>query len=389
MGRLFRDESVFDIEYVPERLPHRGKQLKELMSVFSSILERPGKMARRVLVIGDIGTGKTVTTKKFGQLIEEEARKRGVRLFYAHVNCQRLRGSFFHVLLMAMRRIRPSFPERGYAPHELFMNLMSSLEDEDAHMIITLDDAEALMRKSGSSPLYDLSRAHDDRLEGKRRLSLICVVRDRKKVDELDEATKSTLMEYVIEMPRYTSEQLYDILADRVRLGFHEGAIRDDVVRFVAELSARKGDARFAIELLWRAGKLAESEGKREVMPEHVRKALTRVWPIPREVVVGLPTQAKLILLALAREFQMTDEPYLRMGELEDTYRAICEEFGVRPLKHTQTWKYVRELADIGVISAEPSGPGVKGRTTLIGLRIPAGELRKAMEEELSKELGA
>ena len=389
MGRLFRDESVFDIEYVPERLPHRGEQLEELMRVFSSVLERPGKIARRILVIGDIGTGKTVTTKKFGQLIESEARKKGVKLFYAHVNCQRLRGSFFHVLLMAMRRIKPSFPERGYAPHELFMSLMSALDEEDAHMIITLDDAEALIRKNGSGPLYDLSRAHDDQLEGKRRLSLICVIRDRRKIEALDEATKSTLMEYVIEMPRYTGDQLYDILTDRVRLGFQEGAIRDDVVRFVAELSASRGDARFAIELLWRAGKLAESEGRREVMPEHVRKALARVWPIPREVVMGLPTQAKLILLALAREFQMTDEPYLKMGELEDTYKAICEEFGVRPLRHTQTWKYVRELADIGVISAEPSGPGFKGRTTLIGLRVPAEELRRAMEEELSKELGA
>ena len=389
MGRLFKNEGVFDIEYVPERLPHRGRQLEELVRVFGPILERPGEIARRVLVIGDIGTGKTVTTKKFGQLIEEEARKRGVRLFYAHINCQRLRGSFFHVLLTAMRRIKPSFPERGYAPHELFMALMSALDDEDAHMIITLDDAEALIRRNGSGPLYDLSRAHDDQLGGKRRLSLICVVRDRKKVDELDAATRSTLMEYIIEMQKYTGEQLYDILIDRVRLGFYEGAIRDDVVRFVAELSASRGDARFAIELLWRAGKLAESEGKREVMPEHVRKALARVWPVPREVVVGLPTQAKLILLAIAREFQMTDEPYLRMGELEDTYRAICEEFGVRPLRHTQTWKYVRELADRGIISAELSGPGVKGRTTLIGLRVPAEELRKVMEEELGRELGA
>ena len=388
MGRLFRDESVFDIEYVPERLPHRGKQLEELMNVFAPIVEQPGRIARRVLVIGDIGTGKTVTTKRFGQLIEEEARKRGVRVFYAHVNCQRLRGSFFHVLLTAMRRLRPSFPDRGYAPHELFMSLMNALDEEDAHIIITLDDAEALIKKDGSGPLYDLSRAHEDQLEGRRRLSLICVVRDRKKIDALNEATKSTLMEYVICMPKYTEDQLFDILADRVRLGFYEEAIREDVVRFVARLSAERGDARFAIELLWRAGKLAESEGKREVMPEHVRKALMRVWPIPRDVVIGLPTQAKLILLALAREFQMTDEPYLRMGELKDTYRAICEEFGVRPLRHTQIWKYVRELADRGVISAEPSGPGTRGRTTFIGLRVPAEELRKMMEEELSKELG-
>ena len=387
---MFRNENVLDIEYVPERLPHREQQLNELMAVLGPVVEKPGEMARRVLVTGDIGTGKTVTTKKFGQLIEAEALRRGMRLYYVHVNCQKLRGSFFHVLLAAMRRLKPRFPGRGFATHELLSALMSELDEQDAYMIITLDDAEALIDKCGSAPFYDLSRAHDERMGGPMRLSLICVVRDPARLEALDEATRSTLLEYAIHMPRYTKEQLFDILADRARLAFFEGVVRDDILEFVAEIAAPRGDARFAIQLLWRAGKLAEAEGRREIMAEHVRRAVAQIWGVPKDLVLSLPLHAKLLLLAVARELQLTDESHVRMGLVEDTYRVVCEEFGQEPRKHTQVWKYVQELAKLNILSTRPSGPGMRGRTTLIGLQsIPAQELAQVLEEELSKELKA
>ena len=66
---LIKDEKPLGLDYVPERLPHREEQLAQLTSIFSSALK--AGMARRVLITGKIGTGKTVTAKKFGQLIKE------------------------------------------------------------------------------------------------------------------------------------------------------------------------------------------------------------------------------------------------------------------------------------------------------------------------------
>jgi len=387
--RLFKNEEVLSIDYVPERLPHREEQLRTLFRIFGPTLEKPGSMARRVLITGEIGTGKTVTAKKFGQLIAIEARRRGLNFYYVHVNCRKERGSFTRVLLRALRMLEPRAPDRGFATNELLSRLLDLLDERDAYMIITLDDMEVLIDKCGSDPFYDLSRAHDDRLEGPFRLSLICILRDPGKLAELDMTTRSTLEEYIIHMPRYTKEQLVDILMDRVRLAFYEGAVRTHIVDFIADISAERGDARYAIELLWRAGKLAELEGRSEIMAEHVRKAVVQVWPIPREVIEVLNLHAKLFLLALARTFRFTDEAYIPMGEAEDAYRVVCEEYGQEPRKHTQVWKYVQELSELQIISTRPSGPGRRGRTTLISLRsIPAEDLEEELTKALAVELG-
>jgi cell division control protein 6 len=74
------------------------------------------------------------------------------------------------------------------------------------------------------------------------------------------------------------------------------------------------------------------------------------------------------------------------MGEAENAYAIICEEYGKEKRGHTQLWKYTQELAALGIIKAESSSKGQRGKTTLISLpKISAVEL----EKELSKTLEA
>ena len=74
----------------------------------------------------------------------------------------------------------------------------------------------------------------------------------------------------------------------------------------------------------------------------------------------------------------------MSMGEAEDAYAVVCEEYGENRRGHTQLWKYVKELSAFGVIETKASGVGQRGKTTLISLpRVPASDL----EQELSKAL--
>jgi cell division control protein 6 len=74
------------------------------------------------------------------------------------------------------------------------------------------------------------------------------------------------------------------------------------------------------------------------------------------------------------------------MGEAENAYAVVCEEYGEEKRGHTQLWKYVQELSALDVIKTEPSSVGLRGKTTLISLpHVSASEL----EHELSKTLGA
>jgi Cdc6-like AAA superfamily ATPase len=69
-----------DINYVPYRLLHRDRELRLLMEFFSFIWQSPWNMAQRVIIAGDVGTGKTVLSQRFGADITREAGKRGINL---------------------------------------------------------------------------------------------------------------------------------------------------------------------------------------------------------------------------------------------------------------------------------------------------------------------
>jgi len=384
---VFKDESKLDINYVPSRLPHRDKQLNLLNQFFRFTVENPGKMTQRVLVTGKIGTGKTVLTQHFGQNIMKEAQKRGINLYYVHVNCRECKGLFM-VLQYVMLKFSPNFPKRGYSAQELLQALMQILDEKKAYVILTLDELDALIQAEGSDALYSLTRVQEDHAKTVQRISLIGILRETTLLNKLDSSTRSTLQNNIIQMDDYSKAQLLDILNDRVATAFYDNAIYPETLDLVAESAAlHGGDARYAIELLWRAGKYADTENSRLVQPEHVRKASESVYPIVRKDSISqLNLHQKLFLLGVARRFKQSDAAYLSMGEAENAYAIVCEEYGAEKRGHTQLWKYVQELSVLDVIKTEHSSAGQRGKTTLISLpHVSATEL----EQELVRTLGA
>jgi len=384
---VFKDESKLDINYVPSHLPHREKQLNLLNQFFRFTVENPGKMTQRVLVTGKIGTGKTVLTQHFGQNLMKEAQKRGINLYYVHVNCRECKGLFM-VLQYVMLKFSPNFPKRGYSAQELLQALMQVLDEKKAYVVLTLDELDALIHAEGSDALYSLTRVQEDRAKTVQRISLIGILRETTLLNKLDSSTRSTLQNNIIQMDDYSETQLLDILNDRVATAFYDNAIYPETLDLVAESAAlHGGDARYAIELLWRAGKYADTENSRLVQPEHVRKASESVYPIVRKDSISqLNLHQKLFLLGVARRFKQSDAAYLSMGEAENAYAIVCEEYGAEKRGHTQLWKYVQELSALDVIKTEHSSAGQRGKTTLINLpHVSATEL----EQELVKTLGA
>jgi cell division control protein 6 len=385
---VFRDESKLDINYVPARLPHREQQLNLLDQFFRFATESPGRMTQRVLITGKIGTGKTVLAQLFGQTIKKVAQQRGTNLHYVHVNCRECKGSSFMILQRVILQFLPNFPRRGYSAQELLQALMQVLDEQEAYVILTLDELDSLLRAEGTDALYGLTRVHEDRRTAAQRLSLIGIMRDTALLNSLDPSTRSTLQHNIVQLDEYSKTQLVDILKDRVASAFNENTVSLQILEFIAEDAASEGgDARYAIELLWRAGKYADTNNAREVLPEHVRKASESVYPVVRKDAVStLSLHEKLFLLGVARRFKQSGAAYLSMGEAEDAYAVVCEEYGEEKRGHTQLWKYVQGLSALDVIKTEPSSVGLRGKTTLISLpHVSAAEL----ELELNKTLGA
>jgi cell division control protein 6 len=265
---------------------------------------------------------------------------------------------------------------------------MQVLDDQKAHLILTLDELDALIQNEGSDSLYTLTRVQEDRQIPAQRLSIIGIVRDTTLLSTLDASTKSTLQRNIIKLDEYSQQQLCDILNDRAANAFRDNTVPPQSIDLIAQLATlENGDARYAIELMWRAGKYADAQNARELQPEHIRKAAGSVYPsIRKDTISLLNTHQKLLLLGIARQFKQSDAAYLSMGEAETAYAVTCEEYGQEKRGHTQLWKYVHELSQLDIIKAESSGTGQRGKTTLISLpKISATEL----ETELRKSLGA
>lgn len=385
---MFKDEAKLDINYLPSRLPHREKEHRLLMEFFSFLLQFPEKMAQRVIVTGDIGTGKTALCQRFGADITLEANKRKVNLRYVHVNCREYRGKLFLILQHAVTILKPNFPQRGYSAEEVLKILLQNLDEENTHMILALDEFDSLIETEGSDAVYNLTRLQEMRPGKPQRISLIFVMRDLEATKRLDDSAKSTLQRNVIRLEKYSKDQLMNILNDRVSMAFEPSTVPEDVVSLTADLARdESGNARFAIELLWRAGKYADAEELGTVTPECVRKAVSSIIPsVQKGELASLGLHEKLFLLAAAEVFRESQEAYVTLVEIEKTYGVVCEEFDEEPNSHTQLWKYIQLLSALGILKTEVSGAGVRGRSTLIYLpAVPAEELEKELRLSLEK----
>lgn len=386
---VFRDETKLDINYIPYTLPHRETELRLLTEFFSFALQSPEKMTQRVIITGDVGTGKTALSQRFGASITQEANKRGINLHYVHVNCREYRGSLFMILQRAASVFHPNFPKRGYAAEELLSMLMQMLDEEKAHIIFTLDEFESLIENEGSEAVYKLTRLHETRQNKPQRLSLICILRNLKTIERLDLSTRSSLQSNIINLQKYSKQQLIDILAARVTMAFKPSAVPEDTVDMIAEEAmSENGNARFGIELLWRAGKYADAEELDAVTAECVRKAVSSIIPAMRKSdLETLNLHERLFLLGVARIFKQNKNAYVTLAEAEQTYAVICEEFNTSPVSHTQLWKNLRNLSAVGILKADVTAAGTRGRSTNVSLpRIPASELEKELKSLLEKQ---
>jgi cell division control protein 6 len=184
----------------------------------------------------------------------------------------------------------------------------------------------------------------------------------------------------------YSEEQLRDIINDRVTDAFYEESVSEEAIDLISDIASKNGDARFAIELLERAGMYADHKQSIKVLPEHVRHANASIHPVIRqEIIKDLTTQQKITLLAIASKLRTSHQAYLTMGELEQAYQGFCEEFNLPIRSHTQIWEYIQYLQNCDVITTRLSSKGQRGQTTLISLPDVSAEIiEKTIREQIN-----
>lgn len=379
---VFKDLAKLDFDYVPDNLPGRDEAVKFLVSTYRGLTQ--GAVREHALLWGPVGTGKTVVAKRFARDFAVALRKQGKTLDHVHVNC-RSRKSDGLAMLTILSHFDAHYPERGFSVGEMLRDLKRHLERKNTHLLIILDEVDALLRQEGSSLVYDLTRFNSESGPSWTGVSVLMISQENV-LTLLDPAALSTFKQTnVYQFTKYAGNALEPIVKQRVDLAFNPGAVEPDTVTLVADIAAVEGNARLAIEVLQKSGSLADDEGKGRVGPEEVRAAKANVSSyITTPKLLQMPKHPLLVLLALARRLKHGDA-YATTGSVEAAYKVACEEFGEAARAHTQFWKYLKQLEGAGFLLSRLSGKGQAGTTQL--LSIPDAPA-KVVEAKVSELLG-
>jgi len=382
---VFRDDSILLPEYLPHQIPHRDSQLRMLELYFQSVVQNASRASQNVILSGPNGTGKTMLAKKLGESLQKKAALYGNLVKTLLVNC-RIERSLQAVMVKALKSLGQSYPSRGYSFEELLSALVEELKNNRMHLVIAFDEVDSLIA-SDPSALYTITRLRET-AEGRQVFSSLLISKTTDYAKAVDLSTLSSLPWNEVKLDPYVPEQLADIITSREE-AFSDGALDERTIQLAADIAGTYGDARYALELVYRAGKLADASESPRILPEHVRAAKASLPPqFSKEELSYLTKHQKLILMSISTLLKKGDSSYVTTGEVEKGYFALCESMGLAPNHHTQVWSDVNELSRKGIIETQLSGRGMRGRTKLIGLSLVSakelmGELEKGMVADL------
>jgi len=398
---LYKDNgrNVLSSDYLPDHLPHRGKQAAQLAQILAPSFN--GSTPLNVLIYGKTGTGKTAVACYVQRELAKKKKAlemglgESVPVDCHYINCL-INNSPYGVMAGIANELEPgSVPDTGWSIEKVFRKLKENIEGIN---IVILDEIDKLFSKNigqGNQLLYSLTNINSEIEKGK--ISLIGISNDTTYTLNLEQKVLGRIRGEQFVFRSYDATQLRDILTERVESAFYPNVVKPDVVAFCAALGAQQnGDARYALRLLMKAGDIAEQNKAVAVLSDHANQAKSFLEKfVIKEGVQKLTQTQKLLLTALV----LNKNHQFTTGELYEEYAILCNTLRIERLTQRRITDLVSELDEAGLINAimKSLGRG-KGRTRLISLdaNVPLEEIitgildddgRDSLEENVRKKI--
>jgi len=313
------NEEALTEAFVPTRLLHREGQIREFERCLKPALKN--RSIENIFLMGISGTGKTTITKWILENYFQEVS--------AYVNCWKYRTT--HEVLKEVL-LELQIPVHGREPTgELTKTLEKVLKKRK--IIVCLDEVDRL---DDFDLLYLLARSSC----GLILISTRCHV-----LANLTTRIRSSLALTEIEFPPYKTDELYDIIRDRVEFAFRPGSLKNEFIK-IASLAAQ-GDARAGLEIVRKAGKKAEIRYLNEVTMREIEETinemnkLRKVYPFDK-----LNEHQKAIYDILEKRRKLSS------GSLYNEYCTIMKNHVVDRAYR----KYMERMVELGLVKTAGKG---------------------------------
>ncbi len=400
---LFKSKEALQVNYTPDSIPHRDKQVEQIASILAPVLR--GERPSNLFLYGKTGSGKTLSALYVRDELLKKAKQGGVNLKIEYLNCKlrKLADTEYRILAYLIEQLGGSVAVTGLPTDRVYSKFIELVDEKKQLVVIIFDEIDNAIKKISDNFLYNMTRLNSELSQA--QIALIGISNDITFLDNIDPRVKSSLSEEEIIFPSYNALQLQDILKERCGIAFKEGVVDDGVVAKCAAFAAREhGDARRALDLLRIAGELCEREGKSEVGVDYIDLANNK---IERDKILDIieinPKQFQIVLFSI---FELTKHGQKQVqkqlqgkssgvkkpekfftGDVYNHYQEICNQTKTEILTQRRVSDIIQEIDMLGLINAKVISKGRHGRTREIKLSIPQSLFGK-VEEILSDTLG-
>lgn len=314
--------------FIPRRILHRNGQLEAMRDNLEPVLG--GNRPRDMHLYGPPGAGKTCMAR----YLLDELDKQSTRVKTSYVNCFE-NSSRFRVLYEVVTDIGSplSAHEKGTPTDEVLEKLRRLVDDN--YCVLILDEVDKLREKD---VLYSLARTPE--------IGLILISNRETALWNMDQRIRSSLAcKKEIKFPKYTTNELVDILQDRVKWGLMPDSTRQEQLERIAMLA--EGDARLAIDTLRIAAERSQDDEEDQIKNKYIENAVSKAQnKINSKTLDKLNKDQALLYEILKNEKEM------KAGELHKKYKEKTDD----PKVNRTVRKYLQKLERLGLIKTEGKG---------------------------------
>ncbi len=383
---IIKNPNVLRHDYIPNRIIHRDRQQELVTQSLIPLYQK--SIPPNLLVYGKPGTGKTLVIKKVLKQIQDKVDKNSYQIKIAITNAKD-QSNLYNVLVDLGRQLglKPKktpddklwLPSTGLSISEVFNRILYIVEKKQINTVFVIDEIDHLAKlvdKTGKDILYSITRANLKLKNGS--LSLVGISNDVRFKEELDPRVISTLSEEEIVFPSYATNEIKEILEDRIPIAFEKNVVSVGALNLCASMACRQhGDARRAIKLLNVAAKTAELNQNEEITDEHVRLASQRI-EVDKESqqLDAFSLHEKLLVITIMKS------PNISTGDIYSAYKSLCKIIHQNELTQRRVTQMLSEIELSGLISGRMIHQGIHGNTKKFNLTISPELVKNTLKSE-------
>jgi orc1/cdc6 family replication initiation protein len=342
MSEIIENSAPLQTQFLPSKFVNRENERATLQSTLSKITETG---SRNLHIYGPRGTGKTHITHS---VLEETP---------SQVNTCYVLCSHHNTEYKALKRIYEELTKEEINTGYHVSDLQRKIEERTGAIdtVIVLDEIDFLLQNDGDSLLYYLSRH-----ENKERLSIITISANHSKLP-VEERTKSSLQTQQVVFPRYTGEEMYELLRQRGEDSLTSRSVHRNALTYIA---SKTSNAKIGLHLLQTAAENTDEFINEELVQEFQDQAYRKYVD---QLLEPFTQHHKRVYQAIE---ELTEEQggIIQSGDIYTHYQELCKAYKEDSLSQRRISDYLKHLELLNLIEADYHYGGSKGKTREINL---------------------